>query len=450
MPGLVALKAFELATGVLNTSSRVDTAEKVIPGVKVLGLESRNTARTLGLTEEEFGDAIDKPYGYTMDAIRRAQEKYEGAKVYIDHTAFEFNERGQRQVKSTDIQRTTEMVGWLQNARAVEGKGLFADLHYVSAHPYSDQLVEIAERNPSALVLSHEAVFGNPKLVGGKIYLTEIESVDKIALTSERGGTTNTLFESAAPKANTMKKTLKQIVADTKTASEHTLPPLWKELNRVVEMCDEKKKPEKGVVAELGDDEYGGLMDEMGEMPVEMDEAAGPEDQVKSGASATIHSAIDSILEGGDAAAIKGLLEYLGLSDSVSEMCAGNKTTEMAPDEEEPPVEPEEEEQMAEMYEQKLRAAQDTLLECSDILAERQVPADRQLLKAMVALESKAEREKFADRLSTHHEYVPLTRSAAPGRKDEPTTTVTEYDGSEKGSLAAECAKVPVGPRSYG
>lgn len=175
--------------------SRVDAENHVIRGVRVLGLVSRNHGRVLGLTEEQFGAAVDRPYTYSMEAVRRAIPLYENATVYSDHSKFELNEEGQRVFKQF-VRENEEMLGWLKNVRAVEGKGLFADLHYLEANPMAGVLVEVARRNPSKLALSHEAAFHAPQLIGGRITITEITAVQGIALVNSQPGTTNGLFES--------------------------------------------------------------------------------------------------------------------------------------------------------------------------------------------------------------------------------------------------------------
>jgi hypothetical protein len=138
-------KAIELASDPLDLKSgesRVDTRACVIRGVRVLGLESRNTGRVLGLSEREFGQALDKPYRYSMEAVRSALPLYENATVYSNHLKFEINDEGQRVFKQF-VRENEEMIGWLSNVRAVEGKGLYADLHYLDAHPTAAALVEV-------------------------------------------------------------------------------------------------------------------------------------------------------------------------------------------------------------------------------------------------------------------------------------------------------------------
>jgi hypothetical protein len=190
--------AFELAEiGVgLRDKDRVDTEAGVIHDVKVAGFESRNKAFVLGLSREEFGDAIDQTYGYTRGAYERAVGLYEGAKVYLSHPKFRYTETGQR-VPIPDSRSDDDLLGWLSNVRVMES-GVYADFHYLKTHPFTPRLIEIADRNPSKLAMSHEAMFGNPALIGGRVYLQEILKVDAVALVTAEPGTTGGLFESVA------------------------------------------------------------------------------------------------------------------------------------------------------------------------------------------------------------------------------------------------------------
>src|SRR3990167_3128004 len=186
-------------------AARVDTANKVIRGVKILGLESRNTGRVLGLSEMEFGDAVNEPYAYTMECLRQAAPLYEGATVYSNHVEFGYTEDGHRYVKG-DGRKNDDMAGWLSNVKAIEGKGLYADLNYYDAGSGTGILVEVAMRRPDQLALSHEAEFDGPELINGRIYLTKIVAVNAVAIVNGTPGTTNGLFEQHAPTKGVQQK----------------------------------------------------------------------------------------------------------------------------------------------------------------------------------------------------------------------------------------------------
>lgn len=189
-------RIFEEADALVKGS--VDSRDKVIRGVKIVGLESRNTARVLGLDERDFGSAVDKPYRYSESALREAAQLYEGASVYSGHLPFSVEESGQRVFKSSS-RPNDDLVGWLENVRYVEGQGLYGDLHVIESHPLAQSLFEVAQRRPDKYALSHEANFGDPTVENGRVVIGRIESVNAVALINDRPGTTNGLFESAEP-----------------------------------------------------------------------------------------------------------------------------------------------------------------------------------------------------------------------------------------------------------
>lgn len=185
-----------------SRTTRVDEQRGVIFGVKVLGLESGNTGRTIGLSENDFGDAVNLPYRYSLEAMRAATRLYEGVGVYLDHPDFQYMPNGSRSVVKKD-RKTEDRFGWLENVR-VQPDGLYADLHYFKSHKTAPLVVEAAQRRPEMLCLSHNAE-AIPQLVGGRIVITKIESVRSVDLIGDRGGTTRSLFESeSSSKRRTM------------------------------------------------------------------------------------------------------------------------------------------------------------------------------------------------------------------------------------------------------
>lgn len=183
----------EIARSDREVSSRVDAQEGIIRGVKVLGLESANTGRTLGLDAAVFGDALDLPYSYSREALAKAAPLYEGLGVYVDHPEFSYTADGARLWKQRD-RKTAERFGRLANVRVTES-GLYADLEYLRSHPLAPLVVEAALRMPEMLGLSHHAS-GRPALVGGRIVIEEIVDVRSVDIIGERPGTTQGLFES--------------------------------------------------------------------------------------------------------------------------------------------------------------------------------------------------------------------------------------------------------------
>lgn len=171
----------------------VDEENGVISGVLIVGLKSRNTGRSIGCDRATFGEAIDQEYSYSPEALRNAIAVYEGAVVRVDHPTFARGDKGQR--VAVESRSAFDTFGELRKVHFVEGKGLVGDLHYLKSHELSPRIVEAARRFPDKFALSHNA-HGTPELVGGKIVITEIHSVDSVDLIGDKPGTTNGLFES--------------------------------------------------------------------------------------------------------------------------------------------------------------------------------------------------------------------------------------------------------------
>ncbi len=287
---------FELATGVTGPSNdRVDEAAGVIRGVKILGLDSNNRGYTLGLTAEEFGDAVNRPYSYTMEALRQAVPLYEGATVYSNHARFEIDKKTGRRLVEPTQRDNDDLVGWFENVKVIEGQGLFGDFHYVKAHPMSARVIEIARRRPDKLAFSHEAYFDDPRVIDGKIYLTKIVRVDCVALVSDKPGTTHGMFESTAPERK---------------------PPMSKTIKQILESVDKSTPGHKRLLEMMNDQQLGA---EVGAVAVDAPPDAKPEDQIKAG----ILAAIVAKLEKASPAEIEAVLAALGMGDSLSEAAAG-------------------------------------------------------------------------------------------------------------------------------
>jgi hypothetical protein len=148
--------------------SNLDFKNGIVKNVKVIGFTSKH-GRT-----------------YSAKALREAVSMYEGVRVNIDHPT------------RVDVDRQSrsyaDRFGHLKNARFVEGKGIFADLHYNKAHRLAKQFEWDAKNEPKNLGLSHYA-FGDPVRRGGKSIIESITSVQSVDLVADPG-TTNGLFES--------------------------------------------------------------------------------------------------------------------------------------------------------------------------------------------------------------------------------------------------------------
>ena len=174
---------------------RVDRQAKLIRGVKICGLESRNTGRIAGFPAALGEDALDQTYGYMPEALREAVPLYEGAACYRDHPESSVDANGRR-VTVTRERKFNELAGKFRNVRFVDGHGLFGDLNYLESDPQTPKLLEAAESMPDAVAMSHRA-FCRPERVNGRVMMTKIVSVASVDLVTGTPGTTENLFESA-------------------------------------------------------------------------------------------------------------------------------------------------------------------------------------------------------------------------------------------------------------
>lgn len=173
----------------VGSGSRVDRENRVIRGVKVLGLISNNSPRVIGV------DSDEDHYSYTTESLRDAAPLYEGISVYIDHLESEYDPRSGKRLPSMKDRKLKDKFGKLTNVRVTEA-GMFADLHYLESHPMAAVVVEAAERMPDAFALSHHA-YSRPEIRSdGKVVITKINHVESVDLIGERPGTTHGLFES--------------------------------------------------------------------------------------------------------------------------------------------------------------------------------------------------------------------------------------------------------------
>src|SRR4051812_11149728 len=104
----------------LSRPPKNDRTSPALPGVKNLGLGSSNTGRALGLDARDYGDAVDRPYRYSLDAVREAIPLYEGIAVNIDHPATSLDASGRRLIRTAG-RSTGERFGRLINVRLGAG-----------------------------------------------------------------------------------------------------------------------------------------------------------------------------------------------------------------------------------------------------------------------------------------------------------------------------------------
>lgn len=245
-------------------SGKVDHEESIIRSVKIVGLESRNRARVLGLDQKEFGRALDQPYGYSRRALESAIPLYEGATVRIDHPPTKRESNGARVIVDSS-RPTLSMAGVLSGVRFQED-GLYGDMELVKAHEGTARILEIAERWPNKIALSHHA-FGDPKIISGRVVIDHINSVESVDIIGDQPGTTNGLFESHSGET-TVAKTIREIV----------------------ESLDKKHVARR--LLEMEGEDFGGA--DMAELPVEVPADADTDMEVANALRAAVMAIMDN------------------------------------------------------------------------------------------------------------------------------------------------------------
>jgi hypothetical protein len=147
---------------------RVDRAEGVIRGVKLLGLRSRNGRR------------------YQETALAEAASLYEGAKVNVNHP------KG-HPLAPRDYQ---DRLGVIRGVAYRAGEGLFGDLHFNPKHSLSEQLMWDAEHASQNVGLSHN-VLARTARQGDETVVESITAVQSIDLVADPASTRG-LFEQEA------------------------------------------------------------------------------------------------------------------------------------------------------------------------------------------------------------------------------------------------------------
>lgn len=127
----------------------VDREAGVVPGVKLLGLTSRNGRR------------------YSESAVRKAAGLYEGTSVYLNHC------------KPGQTRDVRDLAGNIRNVQFLEGRGLFGDVHYLKGDPSGEKLALLAEGNLRNVGMSHDAD-GTVKRRGSENVVEEITEVNSV------------------------------------------------------------------------------------------------------------------------------------------------------------------------------------------------------------------------------------------------------------------------------
>jgi hypothetical protein len=224
---------------------KIDRANGIIYGVKVLGRTSPNTYGQPGVSLTE----------YSTMAMEGAAHLYEGIKVFEDHP-------DRRQLDTE--RKVAEALGVLRNVR-VEADGLRADLHLVRSDDVAESVMNDVERGLGVYGLSHNAVAGKTSIRAGRYVIETIEHVRSVDLVTRPATNRNlwesypvttarTLIESAAAKLNFKQK---QVVKALLEADDMTDP-----------------------------------------LAAEASPAASPDDALKGGFEAALKSIVDSALSG--------------------------------------------------------------------------------------------------------------------------------------------------------
>jgi len=144
---------------------RVDQQAGVVRGVKILGFESRNR-RT-----------------YAPQALARAIELYEGAKVNVNHPKGD-------PLSPRDYQ---DRIGVIRNVALRDNQGLFGDFHFNPKHALAEQLIWDAQHAAENVGFSHNVQARVARKADTAIVeeILQVQSVDLVA----DPATTRGLFE---------------------------------------------------------------------------------------------------------------------------------------------------------------------------------------------------------------------------------------------------------------
>jgi hypothetical protein len=115
--------------------------------------------------------------------VARARPLYEGVPVNYNHA------------RNENIERPIEdRAGWLEHVRVDEAGGLTGDLRLLTADPRSGKVLEIAEKNPRLIGLSH-AAHGEWTMRDGVKEVHTIDRVESVDLVTDPAAVSS-LFES--------------------------------------------------------------------------------------------------------------------------------------------------------------------------------------------------------------------------------------------------------------
>jgi hypothetical protein len=349
---------------------RVDVDKGIIYDVKFLGNESENGPR----------------YGY--ECRRKALPLYEEAIVHQNHP------KGRK-----DTERPVQdWVGVLRNVRA-EADGSYGDLHMRTKHQDYEVLMEAATKFWTKFGLSHVA-YGSGKKVGGVEDVKEIALVRSVDIVLDPATVSN-LYESkgrrmsaTVTKPKRRLRTLKQIIESTGNVSGDSA--------RFLKLLRESTEGDAPAVSP----------DTQAAVP----EGASADDSLKEG----VLAGVITKLRESDAGTIEKVAKLLGLPTKMADMLGGGGGEKTPPSGGEggPSEEPE---QMKESVKVKQ-------LEARLFLVESGRKATDVMVKALVACETKEERDELLKSWPTEK---PLRESKSGKPKENPPQFVDDDEDED-------------------
>ena len=306
---------------------------------------------------------------YTLSAIRKAAALYENCNVNIDHPT-----------KPTESRSALDRFAWLENVQ-VKNDGLYGDLHILDVQePFARKLLAAAAKHPESFGLSHNAQ-GTGKTVDGVFVVEDITEVRHVDLVADPA-TTKSLYESRTRTMRTAKQVFEALAVKHPKAA-----PL---VVRLIEMGDED--PE----LPLGD--------------TPMEEPPPDEAPEEGDWKAHVVAGIAAAIDAGDMESAKALMRILEKDAAPEE-----PVPEEEGDEEEEGGDEEETEETEESLKRTVAELQ-AKDHCRELCEEIGVQPGKTLLKALIYLDSDAERKELIEqhRVNGHRNGKP--RSASPGR----------------------------------
>lgn len=354
---------------VLCCESKPRIADGVIHGVKILGENSVNKRR------------------YSKAVREAAKDKYEGAKVNIDHPK-----------KGESVERSfRDWVGVLENVQ-VRRDGTFGDLRLRQEHNEFKAIIEAAEKFWCDFGLSHVANCES-RNVGGVDEVTEIVEVFSVDIVGDPA-TTNGLMESRNRDMAKGKKTVKQVA--------ESLPETHPARKIMLEACAHK------TVMEMMGGDY-----DMGSLGIEEPAAAaggGVSDQLASEAMAALTETNKALL----AVLSKAKPAAPGGAPPTNNPPGNQEIPPVATDPNKPAADPE-----ADKEKDKFAAMESKLarMEVKTLLLESDREANEVWIEAAANIDDSAKRKAFVESLPKRNGNTRESRGSRPDISPPATTS---------------------------